>query len=190
MEEDDRLGRSLVGQSADLGDRVGGDALPGPRRLPVIEHDVDGDDPIAETGQGADHPGIVFAGEERTAEPRPRIDPHDVAYRPLRVGHIRHEALVRQERQAGVIEGVAAHQVAVGDDPASGLGVRLDPAALEEEGRMDVSAREDGQHPVMDVDPILTVGMLGVECERDPHRHLPRLDDVTPIARCAVVERP
>lgn len=55
---------------------------------------------------------------------------------------------------------------------------------------MDVSSGEDGQHPVVDADPMLAVGMLGVECERDPHRHLPRLDDVTPIARCAVVERP
>ena len=90
---------------------------------------------IAEPRQRAEYAGVVGPGPERTAEPRPRILAGRSPDRPFRGAHVRRDALGAQQRHAGVIVGVIAHEMPAVGDRAGETRVRLRPASLHEERR-------------------------------------------------------
>jgi hypothetical protein len=62
---------------------------------------------------------------------------------------------------------VAADEVAAPGDPPGRVRVRLDPAALEEEGRPDVTPLELVEQPLLEPRLGRPVGMFGVEGQGD-----------------------
>ena len=123
---------------------------------------------IAELLENPEDPIVARAGPERAAEPRPRIDPGDLADRPLRVAYVRGDPIVGEERQASVIEAVVADEMAVIHDAPGGLGMRLDPAALEEPRGGHAALGEHVEDRLAHPRPVRAVGMLGVEGQGHP----------------------
>src|SRR4051812_25459369 len=63
---------------------------------------------------------------------------------------------------------MVADEVPRGDEPPGHVGIRLHPAALDEERRRDPAVAEDVDDPVRHPRRSRAVGMLRVEGERDP----------------------
>ena len=69
-----------------------------------------------------------------------------------------------------MVEGVAAEEVAGRRDPTGGGRVRLDPAALCEERRMDVRGIERVEHALLHAGAGRAIRVLRVERQGDPER--------------------
>jgi hypothetical protein len=136
---------------------------------PLVRLDVPPDMAIPEPCERVDNGLVIGSGAEGAAEPWPRISTGCAANRPLGGSHVRPEAGARQERHAGVVVGVASHQVPVRDSPGQ-VGMGLRPTALEEEGGRHLLALQD-LHDLRGA-PVAgrAVGMFGVEGERDAER--------------------
>jgi hypothetical protein len=109
----------------------------------------------------------VGAVPEWQPEPRPRVDAQRVADHPFGVPDVRLETLRREQRHPGVIEGVTSDEVRAAGHSARGLGVRLHPAALDEERGPDLVALQAIEQSLLDARVTRAVRMLGVECQGD-----------------------
>jgi hypothetical protein len=136
---------------------VDGQAAP-----PVLRVHVPPDVAIAGSAQTPEHSCVRGAVSEWAAEPWPRIHSGELPDHRFRAVDVVAEPVVGQERHPRVIEAVAADEVATRDDSACQLGLRLDPAALQEERRAHARCFHYLQQrpgPVM----VRPVGVLRVE---------------------------
>src|SRR5262249_19288123 len=101
------------------------------------------------------------------AEPRSRVDAHDLADYSLRLADVRPQPLVEEQRQPGVVEAVVADEMAVRRDPPGQRRRRLDPPSLEEPGRGDVALGEDVEEALGHARTMRSVGVLRAERQRD-----------------------
>ena len=126
---------------------------------------------IAESLEGAEDTRIVRPGSERTAEPRPRVLAGRSLDRPLRGADVGGDAPRAQQRHAGVIVRVVAHEVSALGDRAGEARVRLRPASLDEEGRRDPGRRQRVEDLLGATGSMAAVRVLCVEGQRDADRH-------------------
>ena len=113
---------------------------------------------------------VRCAAAEREPEPWAGIDTSGGRDGALSRAHIGIKPRVRQQRHAGVVEGVIAHEVSELGQSAGEARVRLDPPALEEERRSDIETVQDLDDCLVDAGIRRPVGMLGVEGEGNAER--------------------
>src|SRR5215203_98983 len=145
-------------------DGAGGGVL-----VPVPGIDVPAHVAVPELAEEAQDARVLHAGAERAAEPRPWVDPGDAVDRLLRPAHVVAQRVVAQRVHRRVVVRVIADRVARARDPARALGMRADPAALEEERGARAGVRERREDPLLDAVGRRAAGELGVEGEGDAH---------------------
>jgi len=135
--------------------------------MPVQPAGVPADVPIAQLPKPRDQHPALGPAPEWHAKPRPGIDTDETDDRPLGGLNIGPEPTPIEERHAGVVEGMAADQVAIARQLAGEARVGLGPSPLDEERGTDIEptqARDQGGRALAAAGPIR---VLSVERQRD-----------------------